>query len=435
MTEALITNLAKLRALRVISRTSVMPYKGARKPLPEIARELKVDALIEGSVLRAGGRVRITAQLIHGSSDEHLWAESYERDLDDILSLQREVAAAIAREIQVKLTPHEQARLATQRRVDPEVYELYLRGRHAWNMRTEEGLKKSIYYFHQAIDLEPSWGVAYAGLADSYAELADEAAMPPREAWLIAKAAALKALEMDEALAEAHASLARVWQDYEWDWSAAEREYKRAIELNPTYTEARHLYSHFLMAMGRTAESLAESQQALELDPLSAPLSAHLGWHYLFAREYDRAIEECRKKLEFYPTFLKLHWFLARACEQKGLYEEAVREFREAVTLSRNNPVYLAALAHAYAVSGNTMQAEKLLVELARLATQRYVPAYDIAMIYAGLSQDDKAFDWLERAFEQRSAWLCYLKREPRWDRLRSNPRFEKLLRRVGLPP
>ncbi len=435
MTESLITNLAKIGALRVTSRTSVMQYKGTRKPLREIARELKVGAVIEGSVFRCGHRVRITAQLIDAATDRHLWAESYERDMKDIFALQSEVARAIAQEIQVKLTPEEQARLASTRPVNPEVYELYLKGRHCWNQRTEEGVKKGISYFHQVIDLEPTYAVAYAGLADCYTDLADEAAVPPREALPIAKAAAMKALEINDTLAEAHTSLARVRQDYDRDWLEAEREYKRAIELNPTYTEARHLYSHYLMALGRIEESLAESKRALELDPLSASMRAHLGWHCLFARQYDRAIEECRNTLDLHPNFLKLHQFLARAYEQKGLYEEAIREFQETLTLSAGNPVYLGQLGHAYAVSGNKREAQKLLEELKELSSRRYVPSYDIAMIYTGLGQKDEALDWLQRAYEEKSGWLSYLKVEPRLDSLRPDPRFRDLLRRVGLPP
>ena len=434
MTEALITDLAKIKALRVISRTSVMRYKGAHKPLPQVARELNVDAVVEGSVLRSGNRVRITAQLIHAATDHHLWAESYERDFRDILSLQSEVARAIANEVRVKLMPQDRARLASVRSLDPEAYQLYLKGRYFWNKRTAEALKKGIEYFHQAIDLDSNSALAYAGLADAYADLADEASIPPREALAAARAAALKALELDENLAEAHSALAHVKQDCDFDWPAAGREYRRAIELNPTYTEAHHMYSHYLMGLGQTEESLAASKRALELDPLSPALNVHLGWHHFFARQYDRAIQACRKTLELYPGYAKAHHFLARAYGQSGMFDRAFAEFQKAIQSSGGSLLIKSELGHAYAASANRAEALSVLNELKELAAERYVPSFHIALIHIGLGEKDRAFEWLDKACEERSGLLGCLKVDPRLDPLRSDPRSQDLLRRIGLP-
>jgi len=435
MTEALITDLAKIKALRVISRTSVMQYKGVQRPLPQIARELNVDAVVEGSVLRSGKRVRITAQLIHAATDQHLWAESYERDLRDVLSLQSEVARAIANEIQVKLTPQEQARLVSARSIDPEAYQLYLKGRFYWNKRTEAGLKKGIEYFHQAIDLDPNYALAYAGIADCYSLLGWDlfGALPPREALPIAKAAAKKALETDDSLAEAHNSLAWTKLAFDWDWMGAEREFKRAIELNPGYAVAHHWYAECLAGMGRYAEALAEIRQAQELDPLSLIISSIVGWVLYFDRKDDQAIAEFRKALELDPNFWVAHWTLGRAYEQKAMFVEAIAEIQKAIDFSGGSPLSLAALGHTYAVWGMRAEAERVLNELKELP-EGYISPYGIAAIHAGLGEKDQAFIWLEKAYEERSGWLIWLRAEPISDPLRSDPRFQDLLRRVGLP-
>jgi len=436
MTEALITDLAKINALRVISRTSVMQYKGVQRPLPQIARELNVDAVVEGSVLRSGKRVRITAQLIHAATDQHLWAESYERDFRDVLSLQSEVARAIANEIQVKLTPQDQARLVSARSVDPEAYQLYLKGRFYWNKRTEAGLKKGIEYFHQAIDLDPNYALAYAGIADCYSLLGWDlfGALPPREALPIAKAAAKKALETDDSLAEAHNSLAWTKLAFDWDWMGAEREFKRAIELNPGYAITHHWYAECLAGMGRYAEALAEIRQAQELDPLSLIISSIVGWVFYFDRKNDQAIAEFRKTLELDPNFWVAHWTLGRTYEQKAMFAEAIAEIQKAIDLSGGSPLSLAALGHTYAVWGRRVEAERALNELKESSKQGYISSYSIAAIHAGLGEKDQAFIWLEKAYEERSGWLIWLRAEPISDPLRSDPRFQDLLRRVGLP-
>jgi len=436
MTEALITDLARIKALRVISRTSVMQYKGVQRPLPQIARELNVDAVVEGSVLRSGNRVRITAQLIHAATDQHLWAESYERDLRDVLSLQGEVARAIANEIQVKLTPQDQARLVSARSVDPEAHQLYLKGRFYWNKRTEAGLKKGIEYFHQAIDLDPNYALAYAGIADCYSLLGWDlfGALPPREALPIAKAAARKALEADDSLAEAHNSLAWTKLVFDWDWIGAEREFKRAIELNPGYAATHHWYAECLAGMGRYTEALAEIRQAQELDPLSLIIGSIVGWVFYFDRKDDQAIAEFRKTLELDPNFWVAHWTLGRAFEQKAMFAEAIAEIQKAIDFSGGSPLALAALGHTYAVWGRRAEAERVLNELKESSKQGYISPYSIAAIHAALGEKDQAFIWLEKAYEERSGWLIWLRAEPISDPLRSDPRFQDLLRRVGLP-
>ncbi|HEX2714528.1 MAG TPA: tetratricopeptide repeat protein, partial [Candidatus Acidoferrales bacterium] len=411
--------------------------KGVRRPLPEIARELNVDAVVEGSVLRSGGRVRITAQLIHAATDQHLWAESYERDFRDVLSLQREVARAVANEIQIQLTPQEQVRLSSARTVDPEAYQLYLKGRFYWNKRTEADLYKGIQYFQQAIDLDPNYALAYSGMADCYSLLGWDlfGALAPREALPIAKAAAGRALEKDDSLAEAHSSLAWTKLAFDWDWAGAEREFKRALELNPGYAVAHQWYAECLAGMGRYEEAGAEAKQARELDPLSLTINTIAGWILYFDRQNDQAMAQFRRTLELDPNFWVAHWTLGRAYEQKRMFAEAIAELQRASALSAGSPLSLAALGHAYAVSGQTVGAQHVLAQLKELAEKRYVLPYSIATIYAGLGETDEAFRWLERAYEERSGWLIWLRAEPVSDALRPDPRFQDLLRRIGLPP
>jgi TolB-like protein/Flp pilus assembly protein TadD len=435
MTEELIATLGKIGALRVISRTSVMQYKGARKPLPQIGRELNVDAVVEGSVMRSGDRVRITAQLIHAASDRHLWAESYEGDLRDVLALQSKVARAIAQEIRITLTPQEQRHLANARPIDPEAHQAYLKGRHYWNQRPR-GLTEAVRYFEQAIEKDPSYALAYSGLADSYAITAtwEIGTVSMDEAMRKANAAVAKALRLDDTVAEAHASLAFIKLHYDWDWPATEMEIKRAIELNPNYANAHHWYSHYLMTMGRVKESLAESKQALELDPIDPIITGHMPWHYYYAHQYDQGIQQCRQLLEMDPDLFWGHFELGRAYEQKGAFEEGLAELHKALTISGENTFALAALGHAYASSGRRAQALKVLDQLKELSKQRYVAPSDIAMIYAGLGEKDQALAWLDKAYRERSWYMVLLNVDPRLDYLRSDPRFQDLVHRVGLP-
>ena len=437
MTEAIITDLAKINALRVVSRTSVMRYKRTQKPLPEIAKELNVDAIVEGSVQRAGNRVRITAQLIHAATDQHLWAEAYERDLRDVLVLQDEVARTIAQQVRVKLTPEENIRLSSGRPVDPEAYQLYVKGRYFWAKRNQESFNRAISYFREAIDRDPSYAAPYSGLADCYVLFGssfDVGGHPPSEVQPKAKAAALKALELDSSLADAHNSLAYVKLNYDWDWSGAEAEFKRSLELNPGYAHGHHWYAHLLFSSGRRDEALAESTRSLELDPLSPILVVHLGWHYLYTRQHDRALDQLAKALELEPSYALAHWYRGLAYEEKKMYPEALRELTKTKDLLPGNLAVQSDIGHVYAVSGNKSEAEKTIARLKQESTRTYVNLYELALIYIGLGQNDQAFDWLEKAYRERSDQLIYLKVDPRLDPIRSDSRFADLVRRVGIP-
>jgi len=437
MTEELTTDLGQIEALRVISRTSVMRFKGVRPAggLPEIARQLKVDAVVEGSVLRSGDRVRITTQLIDARTDRHLWAHSYERDMRDVLELQSEVAQAIANEIKIKVTPQEQVRLARARPVSPEAHEAYLKGRYYWNLRTQEGLKKGIEYFQQAIEKDPGCALAYVGLADSYLNLIGWDLAAPREAYPRAKAAALKALQVDETLAEAHVPLGAAGFAYDWDWAGAEKELRRAIELNPSYATAHNFYAQCLMFMGRHNEALAEIKRAQDLDPVSPIHNTVRGMVFFFARRYDEAIAECQRALELNAGFYPAHLFLAEAYEQERLHDKAISEYRKAIALQEGSTRAAAGLARGYAAAGRRTEALKIISDLRQLSKQRYVSAYGITQTYIALGDFDHAWAWLEKAFEERSFQLIWLKVDPTIDPLRSDPRFQDLLRRVNFPP
>jgi TolB-like protein/Tfp pilus assembly protein PilF len=436
MTEALITDLSKISALKVISRTSVMQYKGVKKPLPQIAKELNVDAVVEGSVQRSGDRVRITAQLIGAPADTHLWAESYDRDLRDILALQDDVARAIANQIKVKLTPQEQVRLASARPVNPEAHEAYLKGRYYWNKRTEEGFHRAIEYFSEATQKDRNYALAHAGMADSYILLGEYGLLPPKEAFAKAREAATKTLELDDTLGEAHTALATVKGDYDWDFPGAEREFRRAIELNPSYATAHQWYGELLSALGRHEEALAEIKRAQQLDPLSLIINEAHGEVLLHAGQDDLAIEQLRKTLEMDPNFAFARFVLGWAYVRKGAFADAIPEFQRATTLSPEITWNKGGLGHAYARAGRSAEARKLLSELKEHSRRRYVSWWDFAAIYAGLGEKDQAFTCLEKAYEQRDPRLVqWVNVSPSLDPLRSDPRFADLLRRIGLPP
>jgi serine/threonine-protein kinase len=434
MTDELITNLAQLGALRVIARTSVMRYQGSKKTVPEIARELHVDALVAGTVQRVGDRVRVAAQLIPATGDQAVWANSYAGDVRDILTLQSQVAQAIAQQIQIALTPEERVRLTTARQVDPRAYEAYVRGRYFLGKRTEPDLRKAVGYFQGAIAADPTYAAAYSGLADSYNMLGYYTVLAPRDAYPKALSAAQRALALDSMVAEAHASLAWAHQMFVWDWPVAEREYKRAIELNPGYVTAHSWYGAYLSAMGRQDEAIAEGKRAQELDPLSLIASAALARPFYDARRYDEAIAQSRKTFEIDPNFARAHYWLGLAYEQKSMFDQAIAAFHNAINSSDSVAVYVAAAGHAYAVAGRRGEAVKVLRRLEELSKQRYVSAYDIALIHVGLGDKERAMQWLERAYDERSDGLVFLKVDPRLDRLRPDPRFVNLVRRVGLP-
>jgi TolB-like protein/Flp pilus assembly protein TadD len=437
MTDELITTLAQISALRVVSRTSVMRYKGTRKSLPEIARELKVDVVLEGTVVRSGNRVRIAGQLIDARTDTHLWAKKYESDLRDILAVQNDVAQALAQEIKIQLTPQEQARLALARPVDPLAYEAFLKGRYWWNKRNPEALQKGLQFFQQAMEKDPGYALAYVGIADSYTVLGSAAydAMPPGEAMPRAKAAALKALELDPALGEAHVSLAQVLSAYDWDFPCAEKEFKRTFDLNPGYPSAHHFYAVHLMGMGRQEQAIAEERRALELDPLSLTFRHNLARALHYARRDDEAIAEERGILEMDPNFYQAHNLLGWVFLGRGQKDEAVAELQSALELSRGALIALANLGYAQGAAGNPAEAVKTLQNLSELSKQRYIPAYHFAIVYAGLDQKDQAFAWLEKAYQERSNYLLFLNVIDPMVPLRSDPRFQDLVRRIGLPP
>jgi tetratricopeptide (TPR) repeat protein len=429
-----ITSLAKIRTLRVISRTSAMQYKGARKSIRQIARELNVDALLEGSVVRSGERIRINAQLIHAATDHHLWAESYERDYRDVLALQSEIAREVATQIQILLTPEERDRLGNTRRINPEAHELYLKARYHWNKRTADNVRKALAYFHQAIDREPTYPEGYVGLGDCYNILGYYNALPPMEAYPKGKAAALKALELDGSLSEAHATLGVVHRDFDWDWTGAESEFLRAIDLNPNSVEAHHWRGTLLSMLHRPAEAIQEKNNALAIDPLSVVVRTDLARVLYFAREYDAALAEYRSALDMDPTFSSAYLWLANVYEQKQEYALALEALKKGMEYSSNSSFARARLAYGYAVAGESKEARTVLANLHALPRDQYVSAYDLALIFVGLRDMDEAFRWLHSALEQRSLWLGYLDVEPQLDPLRNDPRFAELRRRVGLP-
>jgi TolB-like protein/DNA-binding winged helix-turn-helix (wHTH) protein/Flp pilus assembly protein TadD len=438
MTDAVITDLAKIGALRVISRTSVMRYKRTQKPAAQIAKELSVDAIVEGSIEHTGNRVRISAQLISGTTDQHLWAEAYDRDVSDVLRVQDEIARSIAREIQVKLTPQEQILLAKGRAIDPEAYELYLKGRYFFTKSTKESVEKAIDLFHQAIAKDPTYALAYSGLADCYSVLGvsfGAASLSPTDAITQARAAAERAIQLDDMLAEGHYSLATTKLLFDWDWAGSEAEFKRALELNPNDASAHHWHAHLLMAQARLETALAESKRAIELDQLSPVTNLHLGWHYIYSRQYDLAIDQLRKTLELDPSFGYAYWYMGRAYEQQGKYTEALQALRKAQELLKGNTAVSADIGHVSGVSGDKVAALRMLGQLRKAPQGTYVSPVEVALIYLALEQKTEAFQWLEKGYSERSDLMVYLNVDPRFDGIRSDPRFQDLLHRVGLSP
>jgi TolB-like protein/DNA-binding winged helix-turn-helix (wHTH) protein len=433
MTDELITELGQIGELRVISRTSAMTYKGARKSLPAIARDLNVDAVVEGAVLRSGKQVRITAQLILAAADKHLWARSYEGELKDTFALQKQVARSIAEEIRIELTPHERAVLKNGRHVNPEAYEAYLKGRYFWNKRTGPGIKEAIGYFNLAIEKDPDYAEAYAGLADAYALAGDwkYGILSPRDAYPKARAAATKALELDSNLGDAHISLAFCLDNFDWDWEAAGREFQRGIELSPGYATGYEWYGWHLALLERNNEAVVEVEKAASLDPLSLIVSTDLAEELLVARRYDRAIKQSRKTMSLDPFFAPAHFVLGEVFVQNRTNGDAIAEFEKAVELSPGNMAYTANLAYAYAVSGMRDKAVTILNELKTLSQNGFSNAPEIALVYAGLGGKGQAMDWLDKAYSERfSPWVLM---RPAFDPLLPEPRFQDLLRRLGL--
>ena len=439
MTDELIGNLMRIRALRVISRTSVMRFKGTRKSVAEIARELDVDAVVEGAVIRSAERVRVTAQVIQANPEKNLWAERYELPLGDAVILLGTLAREISEAIRVELTLPEQRGLAGVRPVDQETYESFLKGRYYWSKRTEEATQKAIEYFQQAIDRDPRFALAFIGLADSYISLAVpetlQEVMPPADAFPKARIAVSRALQMDDALAEAHASLAHIMFQYDRDWSGAEKEFRRAIDLNPNYANAHHWYALSLVWMGRLDEALNEIRRARAIDPLSLVINSNLGFILAAAHQYDQGIEQCRKTLDMEPNFAHAHYRLGQIYVLKGMNRDAIVELKKAVALSGGSPRATAELGLAYARLGDTSEALKLLSELRARSRLRYVSPFNMALIYGGLGDNRQALDWLEMAHKEHAPSLNFLKLSPAFESLHSEPRFTELVRRIGLAP
>jgi len=433
MTDELIATLAQIRALRVISRTSAMAYKRARKPLPQIARELNVDALVEGTVAHSGDRVRITAQLIDARDDKHLWSKTYDGDLRDTLSLQNNVAESIAAQIRINLDPHEQTTLRRAKTVDPQAYEAYLKGRYFWNKRTGDDFEKAVGYFTQAIARAPDYAEAYSGLADTYALLGDweYGVLPPREAYPRAKAAAVKALQLDDTLAEAHISLAFCLDGFDWDLKAADAEFRRGIEVNPGYATGHHWYAWHLSLIGRNIDAIAEMKRAQSLDPLSLIINADLAELLLIAHFTDESIQQSRKTIEMDANFPLAHNQLALAYLQSHREDEAISELQKAVSLSAGSLMCTANLARAFAVSGKRNEAEQILGDLKKRSRPGYSNAAEIAVVYAALGDTDQAMAWLEKGYEERFNPGVLLR--PGLDPLRADRRFQDLEHRVGL--
>ncbi len=433
LAEEIINALNKIKDLRVVARTSAFSFKGKELDISKVGKQLNVDTVLDGSVRKAGNRLRITAQLINIIGDYHLWSEKYDRDMEDIFAIQDDISQAIVTKLKIKLIGDERALLTKRYTENLKAYHLYLKGRHFWNKRTKQSLKQSIGYFQQAIKIDPDYALAYAGLADAYNILGSYEMLPPLEAYPKAKEAAMKALEIDDKLAEAYTSIARVKNRFDWDWSGSEEHFKKAIELNSSYAMGHSWYSILLRSLGRFDEALTIINKALEIDPLSLPINTTIGSIFYFAQNYDQAIMQCKKALELDSNFTWAHAVLASAYLQKSLFKEAIAEFKKAVSLSRASTWYVAELAHAYAVKGDKNKALNTLDELLEQSKKDYVPVAEIAMIYTGLNNKEKAIEWLEKAFIERSDKLVNLKVEPRLANLRSEPNFKALLKKMGL--
>jgi TolB-like protein/Tfp pilus assembly protein PilF len=436
LTEEMIAKLGRLHPERlgVLARTTMMKYKGTTKSIEEIDAELDVDYLLEGSVRRDDQRVRITAQLIKVSDQTHLWAESYDRTLEDILAVQVEVAEKIARSLTVELLPDKHAALTRSSTANPAAHDAYLRGRYFWNKRTEQSFSNAVESFQQAVALDPGYAAAYAGLADCFDTLGWYGALPADEAYRKAHAAAMHALQIDDRLAEAHAALAYAKHFYEWNWEEIEKEYRRALELDSNYVTAHHWYALFLTSMGRFGEALAQMDSALDLDPFSLVINSHLGWILYFARLSERAVKQLQETVEMDSQFAIARYFLGMAYEQSRQYDAAVKEFEAAHTFGGQHPGPIAYLIHASGLAGKMSQAKRYLEDLKNAASRRHVSPYFFAVAHAGMGEIETAFAWLEDAYRERSGWLVNLNVDPAIDPLRSDARFTDLLRRVGLP-
>ena len=432
--ESLMNSLSQLPNLKVMSRNTAFRYKGKEQDAEKVGKELNVRSVLTGSLKQVGDQIVISVSLDDALDGRHIWGAQYDRKASDLLSVQREIARDITGNLRLKLSGADEEKVTKNYTANPEAYQLYLKGRFYWNKRTGEALKKSIEYFNQAIEKDPSYALAYAGLGDAYGLLPGYGGDTPQECYPKGKAAAKRAVELDETLAEAHTALGRMLLNYDWNIPGSNREFERAIELNPNYATAHHWNGNgSLLLLGRFDEAFAEVKRAQELDPLSLIINADLGDNYIYARQYDQAIEQLRKTIEMDQSFYYAHYELGMAYELKGSFQEAIAEYRRARQLN-DDPLVLAYLGHIYAGSGRRDEALKSLEELKEISKQRYVSAYAFALVYTALGEKEQAFQWLEKAYAERSAWMTYLKIDPRLDPLRSDPRFAEFMHRVGLP-
>jgi TolB-like protein/DNA-binding winged helix-turn-helix (wHTH) protein/tetratricopeptide (TPR) repeat protein len=432
LTDALISEIARFGGLRIISRTSAMQYKHARKTLSEIARELHVDAVIEGSVIHSREGMRVTAALVAAGAEHHLWSATYERDRGDLAAIVRVMARTIASEIHLELRESDQNHPNSLRAVDPAVYEMYLKGRYFWNKRTPEGFNRGIEYFDQALAVDPDYAPAYAGLADCFNMLGDYDALPPMTAYPKAKAAALQALAIDNTLSDAHASLAFAAMHSDWSWPDVEREFQLAISMNPNGSNALHWYALYLTSQGRFTEAQETMKEALALDPLSLIVKTNSAWVLYFAGDYETAVSLCRDALQLDSNFMSAHIKLGWTYERMARYREARNEFEKAISLSGNDPAVLLMLARVHALKGDRREALSLIKKATEGGENRYVPCYHVAAAYTGLGEKDTAMLWLNRAYRERNGWLSWLNVDPKFAGLRGYPGFSSLLDSLG---
>jgi TolB-like protein/Flp pilus assembly protein TadD len=436
LAEELINALTRIKGIFVVARASAFSFRDTDVDVREIGRRLSVDTILEGSAQRVGDRLRVTTQLVDAANGFQFWSERFDRQMTDVFDVQDEITLAIVKHLKVELLAKERVAVLAKKQENLESYNLYLKGRFYWAQRPQ-GIAKAIEFFERAIEKEPTSARARAGLADCYATLGswENGTLPPINAMAKANAAATKALELDNRLAEAHTTLAYRTVHHDWDWATAEAQFQRAFNLNPNYAVCHHWYSHYLMAVGRTEESLHASKRCLELDPLDLVINIHMAWHYHFAHQYEQAIEQCWKTSELHPNSFWPAWFFGLAYEQQGQIDRAEEELQVAVKMSGEVTFASAALGHLYGIAGKTAQARSIFDELTARASRSYVPAYDIALVCAGLGWKDQALDYLARAHQERSGWMTYLQVDPRLDPLRGDARFVELLRRVRLAP
>ncbi len=433
ITESIINNLSQIPKLRVMARSTVFRYKGRESDPREVGRDLNVRAVLSGRVVKRGEMLVIKVELVNAFDGSQLWGEQYNRQMADIFTLEEEISKEISEKLRLKLSGAQKKRMTKRHTENTEAYQLYLKGRFHWNRRIEEDLKRGIQYFEQAITVDSNYALAYAGLADSYNILVSYSALAPKVAFPKAKAAAKRALELDERVGEAHASLAFVMFGFDWNFGEAEREFKRSIELNPGYAAAHLWYALYLAAMEKLEEAETEINRAQELDPLSLPIMTNVGWIHYLSRRHDEAIEAYKKALEMDPHFILAHRRLGQTYEQKGMFDEAIAQFQKTLSILAGDTELIAALGHVYAASGRVAEAHAIIAKLIEMGEQRYIPSYFNAQIHAALGQTDQAFELLEKSYEERYGFLVYLKVEPRFDTLRQDPRFQELARRVGL--